>query len=81
MTIEYGLLLSDEERIAIDFKAYNKYFSESEFIEEEDDGFVCIIDDDKLSFNDWYGTEIHQIGINILMRKKKIEEINKKADI
>jgi len=81
MIIEYGIPLSGKEKIAIDFKAYYKYFKSSDFTEEYDDGFICVIDDDKLSFNDWYGTEIHQTCINTLMRKKKLEKINKKADI
>ena len=76
MKVDYGSSLSMKEEFDIDLKAYSKYFSDSDF----NDGFICIIDFDKLSFNDWYGSQEHQRYVNIFMRKKKLEKINKKAD-
>jgi hypothetical protein len=80
MIIDYGVPLSDTEKLAVDLKSYRKYFSDSQYNEEDSDDTIYIIDFDKLSFNDWYGSQEHQRYVNIFMRKKKLEKINKKAD-
>jgi len=81
MTINYGITLSVKEQIDVDIKAYRKYFSDSQYNEEDSDDTIYVIDFDKLSFNEWYGSQEHQRYINIFTRKKKLENLNKKADI
>ena len=81
MIIDYGTPLSDAEKLAVDVKSYRKYISYSQYNEEDSDDTGYIIYFDKLSFNEWHGSQEHQRYVNILTRKKKLENLNKKADI
>lgn len=63
--IDYGDLIFSE-RYKLDQEAYTKYYNNTE--------------KNPLTYNKWYGTEIHKKYITPLLRKYKLEKI-KKADL
>lgn len=62
--IDYGDLIFSE-RYKLDQEAYSKYYLQCER--------------PPLSYNTWYGTASHKKFITPLLRKYKLEKINKKA--
>lgn len=91
--VDYGDLIFSK-RHELDKKAYEKYYNDNFIIKntilevdfDEDDEYLIYpveefsADNEPLSFNDWYGTKSHIKYINTLLRKTKLEKINKKAD-
>lgn len=75
--IDYGDLIPNKI-LELDNLAYSKYYSDNFTLQEiECDGLIFLDDPtDILSFNEWYGTEIHKRYINVVLRKKKLEKIN-----
>lgn len=63
--IDYGEIPFSEQR-KLDQLAYAKYY----------DG--CIFDETVLTFNGWYGTDLHQKYIQIYLRKEKLDKIKKR---
>lgn len=65
--IDYGNLRFSA-RHQLDKLAYEKYFDK--YFENKENGGI-------LTFNQWYGTELHKKYITILLRKQKLEQIKK----
>jgi len=59
--VDYGDLTFSERR-KLDLIAYSKYYRQTE---------------SALTYNSWYGTKFHEKYLNILLRKMKLEKINK----
>ena len=76
--IDYGDLIFSK-RHELDKLAYSKYYNNffDQIIYDTDDGLVIEIveEDAPLTFNEWYGTELHERYVNIVLRKRKIEKI------
>jgi len=78
MNIDYGVITSSKEQIEIDTKAYEKYYN-SCFEDDSEENFG-IFNEQKippLTYNSWYGTELHQKFVIPLLRKAKLDKINK----
>jgi len=75
--IDYGDLIFSK-RHELDKLAYSIYYNScfDEIVDVDDIGDVIMITP-PLSFNNWYGSEFHKKYIAILLRKKKLEKINK----
>jgi hypothetical protein len=84
--IDYGDLIFSK-RCELDQAAYSRYYSDNfgnDILE------IDFLDDNSLianpvckpplTYNEWYGTELHKKYVITLLRKRKIEKINKKAD-
>ena len=67
--IDYGDLIFSK-RFQIDQKAYSKYYSDC--FDDNDDDLS-----ETLTFNSWYGTESHKRYALPLLRKMKLEKIEK----
>lgn len=78
--IDYGDLIFSK-RLKIDQLAYTKYYNSffMENIEIVDDNLIVEIEciDSPLTYNQWYGTDLHRQYANMILRKKKLEKINK----
>jgi hypothetical protein len=83
--IDYGDLIFSE-RHEIDKKAYERYYSDNfnyknSTLEVDFDGddIIMPVDefDETLTFNEWYGTELHKKYVTMYLRKLKLEKINK----
>ena len=78
----YGDMPFSKQR-EIDKKAFSKYYNDC-FYDDSEDSFITKLSSPTktppLTFNSFYGTEIHLKYIRIFLRKEKIKEINKKAD-
>lgn len=75
--IDYGNLIFSK-RIELDKMAYSKYYNDYKniIIEDKDEIIIEDIEDDPLTFNEWYGTKYHKKYITPLLRKIKLEKIN-----
>jgi hypothetical protein len=79
----YGNIPFSEQR-EIDRKAYSNYYKDC-FYDDSEDNYTTKLSsptkESPLTFNSWYGTELYLKYIKTFLRKHKIKEINKKADI
>lgn len=77
--IDYGDLIFSK-RYELDQEAYEKYFN-SCFEDDSEENFGIFNEEiiTPLTYNTWYGTEHHKKYITPLLRKLKLEKINKKA--
>lgn len=62
------------ERTKLNTKAYSDYYSSC--FEEDDFGFAVEIRNPALTFNQWFGTDIHKRFLNPYLRKLKLDKIN-----
>lgn len=83
--IDYGDLFFSK-RNELDQAAYSRYYSDN-FINDaleidflDDNSLIANPVSTPLTYNEWYGTELHKRYVLVLLRKRKIEKINKKAD-
>ena len=84
--IDYGDMIFSK-RHEIDKKAYERYFNDNFNYKnlalevDFDEDYIIIpvdeCDDETLTFNDWYGTELHKKYVTMYLRKLKLEKINK----
>lgn len=65
----------------LDGKAYAKYYhnfsDDYEDSEDVDDFSTTSYNKSPLSFNSWYGTDLHKRGILPFLRKYKLEKLKK----
>ena len=68
--LDYGSL-NCFERFEIDKKAYSKYYDDYFDIKNNEENWY----DQLLTYNKWYGTELHKKYVTPLLRKMKLEKI------
>jgi len=78
--IDYQGLPFDAQR-KLDGKAYAKYYNnfsnDYEDSEDVDNFSTTSYNKSPLSFNSWYGTDLHQKYLTPFLRKYKLEKIKK----
>lgn len=78
--INYDGVKSIKEQVEIDSKAHEKYYN-SCFEDDSVENFGLFNEEKTppLTYNSWYGTELHQKFVIPFLRKAKLEKLNKKA--
>lgn len=81
MNIDYGDLIFSK-RLELDKKAYAKYYNDYFDKSEFDEGYASVMADGPLTFNSWYGSDLHKRYVQLFLRKQKLKKIdqNKNTD-